>query len=114
MKIKFLLILMMLVAYIATMSAQEQTEAPVVTCEFDEIGYATIIIAHDDPEAEIYYRICYYGPDYDDNWTEWMIYSGSFCFQEAGEYDVQAYAISPGKSASDCTLLHILVELCKH
>lgn len=35
---------MMLVAYIATMSAQEQTEAPVVTCEFDEIGYATIII----------------------------------------------------------------------
>ena len=111
MKIKFLLILMMLVAYIATMSAQEQTEAPVVTCEFDEIGYATIIIAHDDPEAEIYYRICYCGPDFDDNWTDWMIYSGPFCFQEAGEYEVQAYAISPGKSASDSTLQHILVEL---
>ena len=111
MKKKLLLVLMLMVAAAATMSAQEQTEVPVVTCEFDEIGYATIIIAHDDPEAEIYYRICYYGPDYDDNWTEWMIYSGSFCFQEAGEYDVQAYAISPGKSASDCTLLHILVEL---
>ena len=92
---------MMLVAYIATMSAQEQTEAPVVTCEFDEIGYATIIIAHDDPEAEIYYRICYCGPDFDDNWTDWMIYSGPFCFQEAGEYEVQAYAISPGRPQSE-------------
>ena len=105
---KLLLSLMSLVAAAATICAQDasdQTNVPVVNCNVDVFS-ATIEISHDDPEAVIYWRYNYYDwPDWTD-WTTWEVYTEpvKFRFQDnlyIIDYQVECYAISPGKTASE-------------
>ena len=108
MKKILLLILMMTVATVATMSAQEQTEAPVINCEFEEhASRATITIYDEDPEAEIY---CSFYNENDGISSDWMVYLGPIGFTEVGSYIARAYAISPGKDPSHIYELHFVVR----
>ena len=107
---KIFLTMLMLVAATAIMSAQdeiEQTEAPVIYYENnDQGGFATITIYDEDPEAQIYW--CYRF-DYDGVFSDWMVYSDPVNFTEPGTYTVRAYAISPGKEASNMSELYFTV-----
>lgn len=97
---KILLILMMLVAATATMSAQdelEQTAAPIVCIEeTDNCFVVSIVNSNEDPYADIFYNIYYE----DQNYNEWRAYDGPITIEQAGTYTVLAYAQTPGKSAS--------------
>ena len=104
MKKKLLLILTLLVAAVATMSAQTKTETPVIYYELAEANVAAVYIYDDDPEAEIYFSYRYYDGDWSD-WLEWMVYTEPVQFL-SGVYLVSAYAISPDKDTSDIS------ELC--
>ena len=105
---KLLLSLMLLFAATVTVCAQDvpvQTEVPVVNCTVDVFN-ATIEINHDDPEAVIYWRYNYYDwPDWT-AWTDWKVYTEPVELQFKDnlyiiEYQVECYAVSPGKTASE-------------
>ncbi|MBR4828641.1 MAG: leucine-rich repeat protein [Muribaculaceae bacterium] len=108
---KIFLTMLLLVAAFASMSAQdeiEQTDYPWVYID-DSNGCGTeVIFGHDDPEAVIYWR---YSIDSWDDWSEWMMYVEPVVFTQVGiTVNVQAYAISPGKTASDYIYCEFVVE----
>ena len=121
MKKKLLLTLMMLVAATATLMAQdglEQTAAPIITCDGPEMPMfpdnldtsctISVVNAPEDPDAEIYIRIGRI--EWFDEGLEWRIYDYPICFTEEGDYRCEAYAIAPGKAASEVVDLYFHVS----
>lgn len=101
---KIILVLMLLIATFATISAQdepiEQTAMPYMNLYTMPDGSYEISIfnSDDDPDALIYYMI--YSFD-NDIITDWREYDAPFIINALGSYHVEAYAIVPGKTESN-------------
>lgn len=121
MKRHLLLALMMLVAATTTMVAQEeleQTAAPIITCEGPSLPMypdnldmsCTISVenADEDPDALIYIRVGL--ADWFDENMDWWNYCEPIRFAEPGNYQCEAYAIAPGKTASEVVVLFFHVD----
>ena len=82
----------------------EVTDAPVITIENTENGTVVTMIAEEG--GDIYYRL---NKDFGD-FSEWTQYTGELLFNASGYYNIQAYAIADGKTASDIVTCSFIVQ----
>ncbi len=75
----------------------EQTDPPTIRYIDNGVYGGYIEIIEPEPDCEIYYRV-----QGSDGWyTDWMVYDGApIAFPEPGYYEVEAYAVAPGKLPS--------------
>ena len=74
----------------------EQTEAPSISADTQLGVHAYFVTITESEPSDLYYR---YSKD-DGEWSDWTLYDGSVAFDEDGYYQVEAYAIAPGKTES--------------
>ena len=74
----------------------EQTEAPSISADTQMGVHAYFVTITESEPSDLYYR---YSKD-NGEWSDWTLYDGSVAFDEDGYYQVEAYAIAPGKTES--------------
>ena len=88
-----------------TVPAKEMTTAPIITIA-ELVGRNEMNITVDDPEAEIFYRVCSNG-----DVSDWNAYDGyPIVFVSPGEYQVDAYAVALGKLPSGVVSINFIVR----
>lgn len=97
---KIFLLLLLVVTAVATMRAQdeplEQTAKPTIYVEpRDSYWLITVENSEEDPYAEIYLQVS------NGNFEEFDVYYEPRAFDQAGSYSVLAFAVAPGKTASE-------------
>ena len=74
----------------------EPTAAPSIAADTQAGVHAYFVTITPSEECDLYYR---YSKD-NGEWSDWTLYDGSIPFEEDGYYQVEAYAIAPGKTES--------------
>ena len=112
---KILFTLMLLVASTVTMSAQselEQTSTPYIIVTHDEYSPLYLISIEntdEDENAQIYWGYCLDGYNEIDEW--WLYDGNQICFNQPGNYQIEAYAIADGKSPSVRVIQTLTIEI---
>ena len=74
----------------------EQTAAPSISADTQMGVHAYFVTITESEPSDLYYR---YSMD-NGEWSDWILYDGTVPFEEDGYYQVEAYAIAPGKTES--------------
>ena len=74
----------------------EPTAAPSISATTQMGVHAYYMELNPSEDCDLYYR---YQKD-DGGWSDWILYDGPVAFTEDGYYQVEAYAIAPGKGES--------------
>lgn len=83
----------------------EQTSAPSMYYEVEpETGYIKVGVVETEP-SDLYYRIAAVNDYYEMNYTDWMMYDCEFMITEPGNYQIESYAVAPGKLESSHVVL---------
>lgn len=110
MKKQFLIFaVLMVVAGMAMAQDLEQTPAPTIQTIYygPEAEGETVMMYDEDPDAVIYYSVFNLVIDDSEGWFQ---YFEPIRITEHGSYEVKAYAIAPGKSASDTVSILVNVQ----
>ena len=79
-----------------------QTAAPSIAADTQVGIHAFFVTLTETEPSDLYYH---YQKD-NGEWSDWTLYEGPVAFEEDGYYQVEAYAIAPGKTES----LHVSVS----
>ena len=74
----------------------EQTAAPSISADTQMGVHAYFVTITESEPSDLYYRYSKDGGE----WSDWTLYDGEIAFDEDGYYQVEAYAIAPGKTES--------------
>ena len=80
----------------ATPGPTEQTAPPSISADTQMGVHAYFVTITESEPSDLYYRYSKDGGE----WSDWTLYDGEIAFDEDGYYQVEAYAITPGKTES--------------